>query len=67
MKDTVNDFWMMIAEKQCAVIVMLTRCSEGQASKCSEYFPDVAGESIQVRTLSSAMAPRLVGPIFLTL
>lgn len=49
MKDTVNDFWMMITEKQCPVIVMLTRCREGAANKCSEYFPEMTGESIQVR------------------
>lgn len=50
MNDTVKDFWMMITEKQCPVIVMLTRCREGNATKCSEYFPEMTGESIQVRS-----------------
>ena len=45
---TVSDFWIMIAEQECSVIVMLTKCIEGTENKCEAYFPKVAGEERQV-------------------
>lgn len=62
MKNTVKDFWMMVTEKQCQVIVMLTGCHEGPTSKCSQYFPGCAGELIQVR-MDSSEALNLATPM----
>lgn len=45
---TVADFWVMIAEKECRVIVMLTKCLEGSDNKCEPYFPKQTGEELQV-------------------
>lgn len=36
---TVSDFWRMVWEQQCRVIIMLTDLVENGAEKCSEYIP----------------------------
>lgn len=46
---TVADFWLMIAEKECRVIVMLTKCLEGSENKCEPYFPQQRGDELQAR------------------
>jgi len=38
--ETVNDFWRMIYEHECQVIVMLTKIVEDHKVKCEEYWPD---------------------------
>jgi len=35
----VADFWQMIWENQCRVIVQLTDLSEGGVARCAEYLP----------------------------
>ncbi|XP_043942805.1 receptor-type tyrosine-protein phosphatase C-like [Protopterus annectens] len=37
--ETVDDFWKMIWEQQSTIIVMVTRCEEGNRNKCAEYWP----------------------------
>ncbi|XP_032144535.1 receptor-type tyrosine-protein phosphatase C isoform X3 [Sapajus apella] len=39
--ETVDDFWRMIWEQKATVIVMVTRCEEGNRNKCAEYWPSV--------------------------
>ncbi|XP_051854662.1 receptor-type tyrosine-protein phosphatase C isoform X3 [Antechinus flavipes] len=38
-EETVDDFWRMIWEQKVTVIVMVTRCEEGNRNKCAEYWP----------------------------
>ncbi|XP_074164798.1 receptor-type tyrosine-protein phosphatase C isoform X3 [Sminthopsis crassicaudata] len=38
-EETVDDFWRMIWEQKATVIVMVTRCEEGNRNKCAEYWP----------------------------
>ncbi|XP_065792401.1 receptor-type tyrosine-protein phosphatase C isoform X2 [Muntiacus reevesi] len=45
--ETVDDFWRMIWEQKATVIVMVTRCEEGNKNKCAEYWPSVE-EGIRV-------------------
>lgn len=40
-EETVDDFWRMIWEQKATVIVMVTRCEEGNRNKCAEYWPSV--------------------------
>ncbi|XP_070523488.1 uncharacterized protein [Cardiocondyla obscurior] len=39
MESTVTDFWRMIWEQQCKVIIMLTDLVENEVEKCTEYIP----------------------------
>lgn len=39
MENTVCDFWQMIWEQGCVVIVMLTRLVENDTSMCHRYWP----------------------------
>ncbi|XP_045716066.1 receptor-type tyrosine-protein phosphatase C isoform X3 [Phyllostomus hastatus] len=39
--ETVGDFWRMIWEQKATVIVMVTRCEEGNRNKCAEYWPSM--------------------------
>ncbi|CAJ1060921.1 receptor-type tyrosine-protein phosphatase C [Xyrichtys novacula] len=38
-EETVCDFWRMIWEQQSSIIVMVTRCEEGNRVKCAQYWP----------------------------
>lgn len=37
---TVEDFWQMVLETGCQLIVMLTTLEEGKMPKCHKYWPD---------------------------
>lgn len=37
---TVGDFWLMVWEQGCSLIVMLTTLFEGDVIKCYKYWPD---------------------------
>lgn len=39
MDNTVDDFWQMILEQNCKLIVMLTTLKEGNRRKCHQYWP----------------------------
>lgn len=41
---TFGDFWKMIWEEKCGVIVMTTRCIERTRTKCGQYWPATEGE-----------------------
>ncbi|XP_045154026.1 receptor-type tyrosine-protein phosphatase C [Echinops telfairi] len=43
--ETVDDFWRMIWEQKATVIVMVTRCEEGNRNKCAEYWPSMEQET----------------------
>nr|XP_039259559.1 uncharacterized protein LOC120336018 [Styela clava] len=54
--NTVNDFWRMVIEQKCTVIVMLTGLLERGKKKCEKYWPDVnrtaSYKSIFVKTVN---------------
>lgn len=39
MEETVQDFWQMIWENQCKIIIQLTDMSENGVARCAEYLP----------------------------
>ncbi|XP_041133334.1 receptor-type tyrosine-protein phosphatase C-like isoform X3 [Polyodon spathula] len=43
--ETMNDFWRMIWEQQSSIIVMVTRCEEGNRNKCAQYWPAMEREA----------------------
>ncbi|XP_075040272.1 receptor-type tyrosine-protein phosphatase C, partial [Mixophyes fleayi] len=44
-EETMNDFWRMIWEQKSTIIVMVTRCEEGNRNKCAQYWPSVEEET----------------------
>ncbi|XP_069377837.1 receptor-type tyrosine-protein phosphatase C isoform X2 [Paralichthys olivaceus] len=43
--ETVSDFWRMVWEQQSSIIVMVTRCEEGNRVKCAQYWPSPERET----------------------
>ncbi|XP_070816803.1 receptor-type tyrosine-protein phosphatase C [Chaetodon trifascialis] len=43
--ETVGDFWRMVWEQQSSIIVMVTRCEEGNRLKCAQYWPSLDRET----------------------
>ncbi|CAH8543017.1 unnamed protein product, partial [Schistosoma rodhaini] len=46
LSETVGDFWQMIWDYHCPIIVMITRILEAQRSKCYLYWPDVENQKL---------------------
>ncbi|KAM5148100.1 receptor-type tyrosine-protein phosphatase C [Mantella aurantiaca] len=42
-EETMTDFWRMIWEQKSTIIVMVTRCEEGNRNKCAQYWPSGDG------------------------
>lgn len=42
---TIDDFWRMVWEQGCELMVMLTNLEEVGRNKCAKYWPD-QGESV---------------------
>jgi len=40
LKNTVDDFWKMVWEEKCDIIVMLTKAQENGRLKCHNYWPE---------------------------
>ncbi|XP_033821337.1 receptor-type tyrosine-protein phosphatase C [Periophthalmus magnuspinnatus] len=40
-EETIADFWRMVWEQKSSIIVMVTRCEEGNRPKCAQYWPSV--------------------------
>ncbi|KAJ8411138.1 hypothetical protein AAFF_G00171440 [Aldrovandia affinis] len=59
--ETRNDFWKMVLQQKCRVIVMLTQCNERRRVKCDHYWPftdePVAYGEISVEMMSEKEAP----------
>ncbi|XP_042729963.1 receptor-type tyrosine-protein phosphatase C isoform X3 [Lagopus leucura] len=60
--ETTDDFWRMIWEQKATIIVMVTRCEEGNRNKCAQYWPSMENGSatygdIIVKISESKMCP----------
>lgn len=52
LENTVCDFWQMIWEQGCVVIVMLTRLVENDTSMCHRYWPLEGAELYNIYEVS---------------
>ncbi|KAL3691912.1 hypothetical protein R1sor_005563 [Riccia sorocarpa] len=52
MRTTMNDFWEMVLQERCPVIIMLTRLIDGSQDKCYSYFPSDLNRPEQYGRLS---------------
>ncbi|XP_055346155.1 tyrosine-protein phosphatase non-receptor type 9-like isoform X2 [Paramacrobiotus metropolitanus] len=48
MPKTFGDFWLMVWEQECRVLVMTTRTVERGKQKCGQYWPVQPGESMEM-------------------
>ncbi|KAL7854504.1 hypothetical protein SRHO_G00166940 [Serrasalmus rhombeus] len=44
-EETIGDFWRMTWEQNTSIIVMVTRCEEGNKNKCAQYWPSAERET----------------------
>ncbi|XP_042564795.1 receptor-type tyrosine-protein phosphatase C isoform X2 [Clupea harengus] len=44
-EETILHFWRMIWEQKSSIIVMVTRCEEGNRNKCAQYWPSMERET----------------------
>ncbi|KAG6557699.1 hypothetical protein Mapa_000464 [Marchantia paleacea] len=52
LSSTTNDFWEMILQEHCPVIIMLTPLVDGSQDKCFHYFPSELDKPVQYGRLS---------------
>nr|XP_033772080.1 receptor-type tyrosine-protein phosphatase C isoform X2 [Geotrypetes seraphini] len=63
--ETVDDFWKMVWEQKATIIVMVTRCEEGNRTKCAEYWPAVecgtkSFGDVEVKTNDEKICPNYI-------
>ncbi|XGW31762.1 hypothetical protein V3C99_010155, partial [Haemonchus contortus] len=58
MESSVRDFWQMVLQENCHLIIMLCSFIEEDKPKCVPYFPTLAGTSIMVEDVTITLKER---------
>ncbi|VDO29243.1 unnamed protein product [Haemonchus placei] len=58
MESSVRDFWQMVLQENCHLIIMLCSFIEEDKQKCVPYFPTLAGTSIMVEDVTITLKER---------
>lgn len=59
--ETRNDFWKMVLQQKCPIIVMLTQCNERRRVKCDHYWP-FTDEPVMYGEISAEMLSETESP-----
>lgn len=65
-EETMTDFWRMIWEQKSTIIVMVTRCEEGNRNKCAQYWPSVDGEAEEYGDIVVKITDQKLFPDYIT-
>ncbi|KAG9483315.1 hypothetical protein GDO78_009310, partial [Eleutherodactylus coqui] len=65
-EETTNDFWKMIWEQKSTIIVMVTRCEEGNRNKCAHYWPLTEDETGQYGDITVKLTHEKFFPDYIT-
>ncbi|CAH2311689.1 receptor-type tyrosine- phosphatase C isoform X1 [Pelobates cultripes] len=65
-EETMNDFWRMIWEQKSTIIVMVTRCEEGNRNKCAQYWPILECERATFGDVEVTMNEEKIFPDYIT-
>uniref|UniRef100_A0A8C5QNL7 Receptor-type tyrosine-protein phosphatase C n=1 Tax=Leptobrachium leishanense TaxID=445787 RepID=A0A8C5QNL7_9ANUR len=65
-EETMNDFWRMIWEQKSTIIVMVTRCEEGNRNKCAQYWPTEEGDSAMFGDIEVTMREEKFFPDYIS-
>lgn len=58
--DTSADFWQMVWEQGCVVIVMLTRLVENDVVLCHRYWPEEGSELYHIYEVKKSQKPKTI-------
>uniref|UniRef100_A0A803JPQ8 Receptor-type tyrosine-protein phosphatase C n=1 Tax=Xenopus tropicalis TaxID=8364 RepID=A0A803JPQ8_XENTR len=64
--ETVYDFWRMVWEQKSTIIVMVTRCEEGNRNKCAQYWPSLEDESATYNEIVLKITEEKIFPDYIT-
>ncbi|KAG8436573.1 hypothetical protein GDO86_007616 [Hymenochirus boettgeri] len=65
-EETVYNFWRMVWEQKSTIIVMVTRCEEGNRNKCAQYWPSLEDETETYREIFVKITDEKIFPDYIT-
>ncbi|OCT85291.1 hypothetical protein XELAEV_18023456mg [Xenopus laevis] len=64
--ETIYDFWRMVWEQKSTIIVMVTRCEEGNRNKCAQYWPSMEDEFATYNEIVVKITGEKIFPDYIT-
>ena len=64
-KQTVVDFWRLVWQERCEVIVMVTNLVDGGKTKCEQYWPSLEQKTQEIKPFIISLLTEKVFPDFI--